>query len=77
MPVTYYTEAEYLALERANNLLKAKNKSLESMRPIWAHGQSPDSVAAQLYSSALQQIWDKLTVTNQTDAMAVLNRIVF
>lgn len=45
-----------------------------SMRPQWAKGYSSDSVAAQVTSSALHQIWDLLGVKDQTQAVSKLTK---
>ena len=69
MPVTYYTEEEYLALDR--DYVQATNRlaAAEALRPQWAMGYSSDSMAAQVATSALAEIWKVLGVTNQTDCI--------
>ena len=63
---------EALLADRDAALTKAKH--LESLRPIWAQGYTSDSVAAQMTSAALTEIWRALGVENQTDAMAKLRQ---
>jgi len=49
---------------------------LEQLRPVWAKGHSSDSVAAQVSYSALTEIWKILGVTNQTEAIQKLEKLV-
>lgn len=72
MPITYYSSEEYAAIKDENEKLWASNTQLEEMRPMWAKGYTSDSVAAQCFSNALNQIYKHLDVTNQTDAMNLL-----
>lgn len=46
--------------------------ALKRLRPHWAQGYTDDSVAAQMQTAALSQIWEALGVNNQTDAMQKL-----
>lgn len=43
--------------------------ALEELRPHWAQGHTSDSVAAQVTTVALGQLWRILGVTNQTEAV--------
>jgi hypothetical protein len=56
--------------------LKEKIAALEKLRPVWAQGHTSDSVAAQVSSGALASIWSVLGVSNQTDCMAALKRLI-
>lgn len=76
MPVTYYTEEEFLKLEADYVCVCARLAAVESLRPQWAQGYTSDSMAAQSSSDALQSLWTKLRVNNQTDAMMVLDRMI-
>lgn len=76
MPKTFYTEDEYESLKHEKDQLEARVKHLDAMRPQWAQGYSTDSIAAQSKAIALQQVWDRLKVTNQTDCIARLMRLV-
>lgn len=42
---------------------------LEALRPHWAKGYSSASVAAQVQTTALNEIWKHLGVSNQTACM--------
>lgn len=55
-------------VERLKDLIAAENE----LRPRWAQGYSSDSVAAQCSQAALSEIFKKLGVTNQTEAMQAL-----
>jgi len=69
MPVTFYSSDEYGDILAENVRLKQSLKVTEDMRPQWAQGFTSDSVAAQVTSAALRDIWDLMEVTNQTDCM--------
>ncbi len=56
--------------------LKDQIVVLEGMRPIWAQGYSSDSVAAQVSFSSLTRLWDLLRVSNQTDAVRAIERLM-
>lgn len=75
MPVTFYSAEEVSALRTQCLDLERKLQASESLRPQWAMGYTTDSMAAQCASNALQQIWDSLGVTNQTDAMLKLEKL--
>mgnify|MGYP001585190004 FL=1 len=64
-----YDYDEVLARE---NRLKAHVDVLESKRPHWAKGFSSDSIAAQVQTSALSQVWKLLYVDDQTACMGKL-----
>ena len=69
-------EAE-LRTERAAHIRTvAKLETVEALRPHWAQGYSSDGVAAQTMSAALSQLWGLLGVSNQTDAMDTLRKLV-
>jgi hypothetical protein len=70
--VIAYWQSKIVTLEDELVVLMDRIASLESMRPVWAQGHSSDSIAAQVSSAALAQIWDILGVTNQTEAVAKL-----
>lgn len=55
---------------------KDKIEYLEKQRPHWAKGYTSDSIAAQTTTIALQEIWDLLSVDNQTDAIQQLKDIL-
>lgn len=44
--------------------------------PLWTQGFSSDSVAAQVRTVALEELWDILGVSNQTDAIQRLKAIL-
>ena len=48
---------------------------LESLRPHWAKGYTDDSIAAQTYLAALNQIYDALGVKTQTDCMKAIHKL--
>lgn len=75
MPTVTYTQQEYLALALVAEELRTKLEASESMRPQWAKGYTDDSMAAQSKAVALQQIWNHLGVTHQTDCMMKLKSI--
>ena len=52
--------------------LVRKIEGLEALRPVWAHGWTDDSVAAQTSSNALSQLWEMLGAKDQTQAVATL-----
>jgi hypothetical protein len=58
-------------VERLKGSLEVEIK----LRPRWAQGYSSDSVAAQCAQDALYQIFEKLGVSNQTEAMQALEEI--
>jgi hypothetical protein len=76
MPVTYYTQEEYLALDAEYVLATKRLAAAEALRPQWAMGYSDDSIAAQLSTSALIQIYGVLSVTNQTDCINELYKLI-
>lgn len=76
MPVTYYTSDEYLSLLNKYTETLDKVTTLEKFRPVWAQGFSSDSVAAQSWANATQQLWELLGVSNQTSAMVKLRSLV-
>jgi hypothetical protein len=55
--------------------LKARLETEIELRPRWAQGYSSDSVAAQCAQNALYEIFEKLGVTSQTEAMQALDEI--
>ena len=72
MPQTFYTEDEYKLLERRLARATERAQAAERMRPQWAMGYSSDSTAAQAKAAALQQVWDALGVSNQTECLGVI-----
>jgi hypothetical protein len=52
------------------------SKALEVLRPVWAHGWTDDSQAAQASAAALGQLWALLEVKTQTDAMHRLRALI-
>jgi uncharacterized coiled-coil protein SlyX len=48
---------------------------LERLRPHWAQGWTGDSVAAQVQTSALTQLWKLLGVDTQSEAVGKLTRL--
>jgi hypothetical protein len=76
MPVIYYTEHEYLNLKDKLDLAEKRLAAAEALRPQWAMGYTDDSMAAQLSTSALTQIYGVLGVTNQTHCMEKLRAIL-
>lgn len=76
MPVTYYTQQEYLDLVQEKLLAEKRLAAAEALRPQWAMGYSDDSIAAQLSTSALIQIYGVLSVTNQTDCINELYKLI-
>lgn len=59
-------------LERRVYELEKQVEMYESLRPHWSQGFSSDSIAAQVQTTALSQIWGILGVKNQSEAMGVL-----
>jgi len=76
MPQVFYTEDEYAALMRRALLAEKRNAAFESLRPQWAQGFTKDSVAAQVSSGALSEIWALLGVDNQTEAIATIRHLL-
>jgi hypothetical protein len=76
MPVTYYTQEEYLALDAEYVLATKRLAAAEALRPQWAMGYSNDSMAAQTATSALIQIYGVLGVQNQTQCIEKLHRLI-
>jgi hypothetical protein len=76
MPVIYYTEQEYLSLKDEIDLTTKRLAAAEALRPQWAMGYSDDSIAAQLSTSALTQIYGVLGVQNQTQCIEKLHRLI-
>lgn len=60
------------AAEAEVEKLRGRIEAMESLRPIWAHGWTDDSVAAQASGSALAQLWQMLGASNQTEAVTKL-----
>ena len=75
MPITYYTEKEYRKVADKVATLEKNLAAAEAMRPQWAQGHSTDSIAAQMSAAALQQVWLRLGVDNQTDCMKKLRAL--
>lgn len=69
MPQTFYTQEEYLATEQRALTAEKRLEVVEAIRPQWAKGFTSDSVAAQMQTAALQELWEELGAKNQTDAM--------
>jgi hypothetical protein len=76
MPVTYYTEQEYLSLKDELDLTTKRLAAAEALRPQWAMGYSDDSMAAQIATSSLIQIYEVLGVQNQTDCINELYKLI-
>ncbi len=76
MPQVFYTQEEYIAAEQRALLAEERNATLESLRPQWAQGFTKDSVAAQVSSGALAEIWALLGVDNQTQAIATIRHLL-
>lgn len=81
-PVLTETASRY-AFEFCAELIEEKEKELaetnltiEKIRPLWAQGHSSDSTAAQSTAVALSEIWHKLGVSNQTEAMSALSMLL-
>ena len=82
-PVTFRgpVEIEYVRADRIEELegklarLVRKIEGLEALRPVWAHGWTDDSVAAQTSSNALSQLWEMLGAKDQTQAVAALEEL--
>jgi len=75
--------AELLAMTNQLSNLIDQNASLqrdirvlEKLRPHWAKGYSSDSMAAQAAIAALSDIWGILNVSNQTEAMETLRKLI-
>lgn len=69
-------ESELITLRADNSELRAKLAAVESQRPHWAKGYSTDSIAAQVSGGALSELWELMGVSNQTDAVEKLQRMV-
>ena len=67
-------EIERLRAEVAAAVSKLYN--LEALRPHWAKGHSTDSVAAQVATSALSQLWTSLGVSDQTQCVQKLRAVL-
>jgi hypothetical protein len=67
-------EIERLRAERDAAVSKLYN--LEALRPHWAKGHSTDSVAAQVATSALSQVWTFLGVSDQTQCVQKLRAVL-
>lgn len=65
------TDAEVELVEELN-CVRAQLASAERERPEWAKGYGSVSVAAQVSTAALMQLWDLLGVSDQTAAVAKL-----
>ncbi len=63
----------YGELVDENDELKRRIEGLESLRPVWAQGPTPESVTDQVNAAALASIWNLLGVDNQTEAMQRLH----
>lgn len=59
-------------LQAHKSRLAERCSALEKLRPIWAKGYSDESVAAQVASGALVELWTMLGVTDQTAAVLAL-----
>ena len=79
--VRTYDRAPFEAADRIEELegklarLVRKIEGLEALRPVWAHGWTDDSVAAQTSSNALSQLWEMLGAKDQTQAVAALEEL--
>lgn len=60
--------------ERVRNLEK-QLAGLEALRPHWAQGFTSTSVAAQVQTQALNQLWSLLGVNHQTAAVEAVQRL--
>lgn len=76
MPKIFYTEDEYESLKFEKKNLEKELTTLKAMRPQWAQGFTSDSVADQTSSNALYTLWAKLKVSNQTDAVHILDLMI-
>lgn len=74
-PIQELLDATAALIEAEKSRGDAAEKILEELRPVWAQGHSSDSVAAQVTSTAIGQIWRELGVENQTDAMSALREL--
>jgi cell fate (sporulation/competence/biofilm development) regulator YlbF (YheA/YmcA/DUF963 family) len=72
------TDVRRLVTDALSRLAAANKriKGLESLRPVWAHGNSEASVAMQVAAAALASIWEKLNVSNQTDAIIKIDNLI-
>ena len=59
-----------------NAALRGRVEAMEHLRPIWAHGWTDDSAAAQASGSALAQLWQMLGASNQTEAVTKLRALL-
>ena len=55
--------------------LQGKVDRLEKLRPHWAKGYTDDSIAAQTYLVALNEVYDALGVKTQTDCMKAIHKL--
>ena len=76
MPTTCYTQEEVDHLLAEIKRLSQHLANAEAMRPHWAQGYSTDSIAAQTTAASLNQVWDMLHVTNQTDCIKELTHLL-
>lgn len=76
MPITYYTEEEFQRLVRHKDSLTEQVDVLESLRPVWAHGFTPEGRAEQSACNALSGVWTLLGVTNQTECVQAIQRLL-
>jgi ribulose bisphosphate carboxylase small subunit len=65
-------DAADAVFDAAEIRVKQTEQVMEQLRPVWAHGWSSDSEAAQASANALSEIWAELGVKNQTEAMETL-----
>lgn len=65
-------DAADAVFEAATIKVKQVEETMEQLRPVWAHGWTSDSVAAQSAANALSDLWASLDVKDQTAAVLKL-----
>ena len=75
--IRHAEQVEDLKRERDEALVDAENqrKALRVLRPVWAHGWTDDSIAAQVTASALGRLWEMLGAKNQDEAVEHLTTL--
>ena len=76
MPTIYYTVREYDAVKKQVHRLSQQVQVLESLRPVWAMGHTDDDITRSTQAGALAAVWDLLGVSDQTQCMQALKRLL-
>lgn len=76
MPMTFYTQEEYQALQDERIKLWKQVEVLEQLRPVWAQYPGDLAVSASCYANALSELWKLLEASNQTQAVRRLHDLL-